>query len=181
MTTKIKRTVRENRTLDARDHSVEEIAMPSRCRPGRILFPALFAFCVAAAARGQATLDSVFVSTSERADVSRLTDGGVIVLGDGAGGAVVTIAGEMKGRADREGVIGVVFVPELPFFTAAYRNRKVVLAAAEVTAPVALGETSLFMAKSRRIEVGFTSYHVYLYNTTGGAATVNVYVNPVRN
>jgi hypothetical protein len=37
------------------------------------------------------------------------------------------------------------------------------------------------MAKSRRIEVGFSSYRVYLYNTTGGAATINVYVNPVRN
>jgi hypothetical protein len=155
--------------------------MHANRRPGRILFPALLALFAAAAARGQASLDNVFVSTSERADVSRLTDGGVIVVGDGAGGAVVTIAGEMKGRADREGVIGVVFVPELPFFTAAYRNRKLVLAAAEVTAPVALGETSLFISKSRRIEVGFSSYHVYLYNTTGGAATINVYLNPVRN
>ena len=149
--------------------------------PGRALFPALCALFAAAAARGQASLDSVFVSTSERTDVSRLTDGGVIVVGDGAGAAVVTIAGEMKGRADREGVIGIVFVPEIPFFAAAYRNRKILLAAAEVTAPVALGETSLFMAKSRRIDVGFSAYHVYLYNTTGGAATVNVYVNPVRN
>ena len=152
----------------------------SRC-PGRVLLPALFALCSAAVARGQATLENLFVSTSERTDVSRLTDGGVVALGDGAGGAVVTIAGEMKGRADREGVIGAVFVPELPFFIAAYRNRKIVLAAAEVTAPVALGETSLFMAKSRRIDVGFSAYHVYLYNTTGASATINVYVNPVRN
>ena len=150
-------------------------------RPGRVLLPALFALCAAAAARGQVTLDSVSVSTSERSDVSRLTDGGVIALGDGAGTAVVTIAGEMKGRADREGVIGVIFVPELPFFTAAFRNRKLVLAAAEVTAPVALGETNLFIAKSKRIDVGFSAYHVYLYNTTGAAATINVYVNPTRN
>jgi hypothetical protein len=50
-----------------------------------------------------------------------------------------------------------------------------------VTAPITVGETSLFMAKSRRIDVGFSACHVYLYNTTGGAATVNVYVNPVRN
>jgi hypothetical protein len=153
--------------------------------PGQFSLLVLAALCAAGTARGQlagfSAIEGTAVTTADRTDVSRLTDAGVVTVGEGAGAAVITLAGEMKGRAERDGVIGLILVPELPFFTSAYRNRKAVLAAAEVTAPVAAGETGLFMAKSKRIEVGFSSYHLYLYDTTGAPATVNVYVYPARN
>ena len=140
---------------------------------------------VARPARGQSVAFSGFegiaVSTADSTEVSRMTDGGVVAVGEGSGGMVVTLAGEMRGRAERDGVIGLILVPELPFFTNVYQRRKRILSAAEFTAPIAAGESSYFMSKSKRADVGFSAYHLYLYNTTGASASVNVYVNPVRN
>jgi hypothetical protein len=124
--------------------------------------------------------EGLTVATADRTDTSRMTDGGVVAV-EGAGGLVVTIAGELNGRADRDGVIGVLLVPELPFFTNLYRNRKLILSAAEFTAPVAAGASSYFMSPSKHAPVGFPTYHLFLFNTTGAAATVNVYVYPTRN
>jgi hypothetical protein len=126
------------------------------------------------------SFEGLTVATAERTETSRLTDGGVVSV-EGAGGLVVTLAGELRGRADRDGVIGVLLVPELPFFTSLYRNRKLVLSAAEFTAPVAAGASSYFMSQSKHVAAGFPAYHLFLFNTTGAAATVNVYVYPTRN
>ena len=126
------------------------------------------------------SFEGITVTTADRTDTSRLTDGGVVSV-DGAGGFVVTIAGELKGRADRDGVIGILLVPERPFFTSVYRNRRLVLSAAEFTTPVAAGDSSYFMSESKHFAAGFPAYHLYLFNTTGMAASVNVYVNATRN
>ncbi len=80
--------------------------------------------------------EGISVATADRTDTSRLTDGGVVSV-EGAGGFVVTLAGELKGRAEQDGVVAVLLVPELPFFTNLYRTRKLVLSAAEFAAPVA--------------------------------------------
>jgi hypothetical protein len=124
--------------------------------------------------------EGINVTTADRTDTSRLTDGGVLSV-EGAGGFVVTLAGELKGRADRDGVIGVMLVPERAFFTSLYRTRKLVLSAAEFTAPVAAGESSYFMSQSKHAAAGFPAYHLFLFNTTGAAATVNVYIYSTRN
>ncbi len=126
------------------------------------------------------SFEGIAVATADRTDTSRMTDGGVVSV-EGAGGFVVPLAGELKGRADRDGVIGVLLVPELPFFTNLYRSRKLVLSAAEFTAPVAAGASSYFMSPSKHAPAGFPAYHLFLFNTTGAAATVNVYVYPTRN
>jgi hypothetical protein len=120
------------------------------------------------------------VSTGEPTDISRLTDGGVVSV-EGASAFVVTLAGELRGRTDRDGVIGLLLVPELPFFTNAYRSRSRILSAAEFTAPVASGKSNYFMSPSKRAEAGFGAYRMFLYNTTGAPASVNVYVYPIRN
>jgi len=129
---------------------------------------------------GLSSFEGIQVSTGDRNDTSRLTDGGVVSV-DGSSAFVITIAGELRGRADHDGVIGVLLVPELPFFTSAYRTRGRVLSAAEFTAPVAAGASSYFMSPSKRAETGFGSYRLLLYNTTGAPASVNVYVYPIRS
>jgi hypothetical protein len=126
------------------------------------------------------SLEGIAVVTAERTETSRLTDGGVVSV-EGAGGFVVTLAGELKGKADRDGVIGVLLVPELPFFTNLVRNRRLILSAAEFTAPVAAGASSYFVSPSKHAAAGFPAYHLFLFNTTGAAASVNVYVYPTRN
>jgi hypothetical protein len=125
------------------------------------------------------SFEGIAVATGDRTDTSRLTDLGVVSV-EGASAFVVTLAGELRGRADRDGVIGLLLVPELPFFTSLYRNRKLVLSAAEFTAPVAAGTSSYFMSPSKHAEAGFPAYHLFLFNTTGAPATVNVYVYPIR-
>jgi hypothetical protein len=157
----------------------------TRCFFNRSAFVALFFLAIVTSPlAGQpaplSSLEGISVATADRSDVSRLTDGGVVSV-EGAGGFVVTLAGELKGRADRDGIIGVLFVPELPFFTNLYRSGKLVPAAAEFTAPLAAGASSYFMSPSKHAVAGFPAYHLLLFNTTGTSATVNIYVNPTRD
>src|SRR5215471_9277903 len=113
--------------------------------------PVLFAFALSSAgAHGQdsglTSFENISVGTAERADVSRLIDAGVVNLGD-AGGMVVTIGGELRGRAERNGSIGVLFLPESPFFNAALRNRKILLSVSDAEVAVAAGDSSYFLSK----------------------------------
>ncbi len=126
------------------------------------------------------SIDGLSVSAAERSEVSRMTDGGVVSV-EGAGAFVLTIAGELRARSDRDGVIGVVLVPELPFFSDLNRNRRIVLSAVDFTAPIKSGHSGYFLSPSKRLPAGFPSYHLFLFNTTGVSATVNVYVNPTRS
>ena len=148
------------------------------------VFSAILLVSAAAPLFGQlptlSSFEGITVVTAERSETSRLTDGGVVSV-EGAGGFVVTLAGELKGKADRDGVIGVLFVPELPFFISLYRNRRMALPAAEFTVPVTAGASSYFVSPSKHAAAGFPAYHLLLFNTTGASATVNVYVYPTRN
>jgi len=42
-------------------------------------------------------------------------------------------------------------------------------------------EFSTDATPAKHAAAGFPAYHLYLFNTTGAAATVNVYVNPTRD
>ena len=121
------------------------------------LLPLLLLTALASPLSGQtaglSSFEGIAVSTSDPTDVSRLTDGGVVSV-EGASAFVVTLAGELRGRTDRDGVIGLLLVPELPFFTNAYRSRSKVLSAAEFTAPVAAGKSNYFMSSSKRADAG---------------------------
>jgi hypothetical protein len=126
------------------------------------------------------SFENLTVTPAERTETSRLTDGGIVSV-EGAGSITVTLAGELKGRADRDGVIGVLLVPAIPFFTNLYRSRKMVLPAAEFTVDIHSGSSSYFISQSKRAPAGFPSYHLFLFNTTGAPASVNVYVYSPRN
>jgi hypothetical protein len=146
-----------------------------------LIFPAaLWAGAAIGQDAGLSSFENISVGPAERTEASRLTDAGVLNIGD-AGGMVITLAGELRGRAERSGSIGVLLLPELPFFNYAYRNRKIMMSVADAEAPIAAGESSYFLSKSKHVEAGFTQYHLYLFNTTGATATVNVYVHPTRS
>jgi hypothetical protein len=130
---------------------------------------------------GLAAFEGIGVSAADRNDVSRLTDAGVVTIAVPGGGMVVTLAGELRSRADREGTIGLLLLPDVPFFNSLYRNKRIVLAAGEVTVPIGAGDSSYFMAKPKRIEPGFTRYRLLLFNTTGAVVSANVYVNSTRD
>jgi hypothetical protein len=155
--------------------------LPVRATGAAIL--ALFA-CLASptpvCAQSFAAFEGVLVANAAPTDVARLADAGVLTLRS-PGVIYVTIAGEMKARAEQTGAVGVLLLPDLPYFDALYRTRRVLLATSEVSAPVAAGESSYFVAPSRRVEAGFSKYRVLLYNTTGAVVAANVYVGAARN
>jgi hypothetical protein len=67
------------------------------------------------------SFENLTVTPAERTETSRLTDGGIVSV-EGAGSITVTLAGELKGRADRDGVIGVLLVPAINVYVYSPRN-----------------------------------------------------------
>ena len=129
---------------------------------------------------GLTAFENVAVPMADRIEVSRLVDAGSVSL-DGARGVVVTVAGELRGRASHDGKVGVLAIPDIPFFTNLYRSQGVLLSAAEFAANVASGDSGYFISKSRYTEVGFSRYRLLLFNTTGAPVSANVYVYQSRN
>ena len=71
--------------------------------------------------------------------------------------------------------------PDLPFFTNLYRNRSVLLSAAEFSANAAAGDSGFFTSKSVYAEAGFSRYRVLVFNTTGAAVSANIYLYRSRS
>ena len=129
---------------------------------------------------GLMAFENLAVPMADRIDVSRLVDAGAVTA-DGARGVVVTIAGELRGRASHDGKVGILMIPDLPFFTNLYRNQGVLLSASEFAANIAAGDSGFFTSKSKYSEVGFSRYRLLLFNTTGAPVSANVYVYQSRN
>lgn len=129
---------------------------------------------------GLSAFENISVGTADRNDVSRLTEAGVVSI-EGARGLVVTIAGELRGRTEHEGAVGVLLLPDLPFFTNLYRSRRSALSASEFTASIGAGRSGYFMSKPKYVEAGFSRYRILLFNTTGSSVLANVYVYSTRN
>jgi len=128
---------------------------------------------------GLRVFEGISVGAAERDEPARMTEGGVLSV-DGASAMVVTLSGELKGRAERAGIIGVFLLPDLPAFDGLYRSRGVFLPVAEVTAAAGKDGAAHFVATSKRLDVGFPRYRIFFFNTTGTRAAVNLYVNPIR-
>jgi hypothetical protein len=147
---------------------------------------AAFAVLAVGVANGQETaggsfvvIDNVSVSGAERNEISKLTDAGVIAT-EGAGAIVVTVVGQLRGGAEKEGAVGVLLVPEVAPIDQAFRTRRALIAASEASAHVSKGDSSYFVSKPQRFDVGFPRYRILLYNSTGAFVTASVYVNRVR-
>jgi len=129
---------------------------------------------------GLTAFEGVAVAAADHVDVSRLTEAGTVSI-EGARGLVVTVAGELRGRAEREGKVGVMLIPDIPFFTNLYRNRRILLSAVDFSASVAAGDSGYFTSKSKYAEAGFSRYRVLAFNTTGAPVSANIYVYQSRN
>lgn len=123
--------------------------------------------------------EGISVPNAERTDVSRFTDAGVVTVESG-NGIIVTVAGELKSRAERDGAVGVLLLPVIPFFDSLFRSRRILLSVAEFIAPIAAGEAGYFLSKPKRIDSGFPRYRLLLFNTTGATVSANVYVYASR-
>ena len=121
----------------------------------------------------------VIVPPVERADTADLVDCGTFDA-DGYSTLVVNLAGEMKDKPAKTGVIGAILIPDVSPFDRAYANLLLLPVPLEITAPVTGQGFPYFMAKQTRFEVGFPRYRLLLYNSTGSSATVTVTVYRAR-
>lgn len=121
----------------------------------------------------------VIVPPVERTDTADLVDCGTFDA-DGYSTLVVNLAGEMKDRPAKTGVIGALLIPDVPPFNKAYSNLLLLPVPLEIAAPVTVQGFPYFMAKQSRFEVGFPRYRLLLYNSTGSSATVTITVYRAR-
>lgn len=154
-------------------------------RKALVCFTAAASLAAAASAQqnpqpGLTAFENISVPMADRIDPSRMVDAGSVSV-DGARGIVVTVAGELRGRASHESKVGVVLIPDLPFFINLYRSQGVLLSAAEFFANVSSGDSGFFISKTKYFEVGFSRYRLLLFNITGAPVSANVYVYQSRN
>jgi hypothetical protein len=118
-------------------------------------------------------IKDVVVSSARRDDPPQWIDAGSVET-DGFTELVLSLQGQIKGSVSQVGTVGVVLVPdEEPFLQAL--SERVVQLPLEVTAEVT-PEAVFFSGSESLLPIAFPSYRVFLYNTSGQGAEVNVYL-----
>ena len=151
-------------------------------RSTRHLVFALLAGAAAAAARGQVLekmehsealmgLRGLMIPPIERSETTNLIDAGVIET-DGYTHMTLNLAAELKGHASKQGVIGVILIPDVEPFGHAYRTLGLIPASVEFVVGATPSGGSYVMAEQKTFDVGFPRYRALLYNSTGSSATV---------
>jgi hypothetical protein len=115
-----------------------------------------------------------------RTDAQRLVDVGSVDT-DGFTEMRISIAGEFKDTVPRKGAVGAILIPDVGPFTYLLEQEGKIVLATEVQ--VSIGDhqgDAIFYSSAVPAKVAFPAYRIYLYNETGSAANVNVYVYRVR-
>jgi hypothetical protein len=120
-------------------------------------------------------VDDVVVSPVNRRAATRMDPQGTVDT-DGYTSLVVSLVGEVQGSVDRDGVLGVVLVPDDQVINRALRQDSVVLFPLEVAVEIPLGTPGWINAESKSFQIAFPSYQVYLYNTSDKSVATTVYV-----
>jgi len=120
-------------------------------------------------------VEEVVVSPVNRRAATRMDAQGSVST-DGFTSLVVSLVGEVQGSVDREGTLGVVLVPDDSVISRALRQDSVVLFPLEVTVDIPLGTPGWINAESKRFQIAFPGYRVYLYNTSDKSVATTVYV-----
>jgi hypothetical protein len=117
----------------------------------------------------------VVVPPIDRTAATQLVEAGTV---DAAGftHAVLSLRGEVQGNLVRDGVVGLVLVPdEEPVLRALLEEGRFDFAL-EVEAPVLRAERGWFASAQPRHALGFPSYRVFLYNSSDRSVEADVYV-----
>ena len=114
-----------------------------------------------------------------RSDTESLFEVGQIDT-DGFSELVFSLGGEFKERVPGAGTVGAILIPDQPRFDYLLRTEGRFMFPLEVKADVSSASGAIFMAPQQSAKVAFPRYRVYLYNETGSAATVSLYVYRAR-
>jgi hypothetical protein len=119
--------------------------------------------------------EGVNVPPVRRADTAALVPAGSVNT-DGFTQVVLSLNGEMKDSAFAPGTVGAVLVPaEDPVMRAFNYGRKIQFPL-EVPVQITAGEGAYFSSEPVKLPVGFSSYNVFFYNTTGKGCEANLYL-----
>lgn len=117
----------------------------------------------------------VIVPPIDRAATTQLVEAGIL---DAAGftHAVLSLRGEVQGNLVRDGVVGVVLVPDEDPVVRAFHEQGRFDFALEVEAPVLREARGWFASEQPRHALGFPSYRIYLYNSSDRSVEADVFV-----
>ena len=148
----------------------------------------VLSICLAAAGSGAVAQDTHWFAAFEgqsvspgiaRTDTQRLVEVGTVET-DGFSELRISIAGEFKEAVPRSGTIGAILIPDINPFTYLLQQEGEIVFATEVSVAIGGQPGAIFYSKTVAAKVAFPAYRIYLYNDTGSAANVNVYVYRVR-
>ena len=110
-----------------------------------------------------------------RNSVTQLIDAGSIET-DGFSELVFSFGGEFKGSIPGSGMIGAILLPDEELVDYLLRNEGHFAFPLEVKFSVQGLRTHVFLSEQQTAKIGFPRYRIYLYNETGTAASVSLFV-----
>jgi hypothetical protein len=93
---------------------------------------------------------------------------------DGFTFVTLSVHGLAGGADRRAGSVGVVLVPDEARILRSFQENEVHLAL-EASAEVSAADLRYFSGSSATLALGFPSYRIFVYNTTGQSVTVDIY------
>ena len=117
----------------------------------------------------------IVVPPVQATDTTRMVDAGVVVTG-GFPELVLSLHGVVRGSVQKPGTVGAILIPEQESIQEAFHQHGMMHFALETTAGGVSSKTPYFASNQPRFTVGFSSYRIFLYNTTDKTITANLFV-----
>jgi|KBSSwiStaDraftv2_1062776.scaffolds.fasta_scaffold51616_3 hypothetical protein len=120
-------------------------------------------------------LREIVVPSVNPKDTVRLIQGPAIET-DGFGYMVLSLQGQVKGEVSRPGSVGAFLLPDEEPIVKAFDERGIMQFFQEVSAAGVNGSEPYFASNQPRVQVGFSRYRTYFYNSSDKSVTVNLFV-----
>ena len=118
--------------------------------------------------------EDIIVPPVPRRETTRLVEAGTLQV-HGFPSVVLSLHGQVKGDAVREGAVGAILIPDQEPISTAFREYGLVHFAMEVEAPEVSIATPYFASNQPRHSIGFQAYRIFLYNSTDKTVTANLF------
>ena len=122
----------------------------------------------------QVSFLEIIVPPVPRKETTRLIDAGTLVT-SGFPSIVLSLHGEVRGRAQKPGVVGVILLPDEESIQDAFDDQGAIHFGLETQATGINARTPYFASDQPRYSLAFSRYRILLYNTTDKTVSANLY------
>lgn len=105
---------------------------------------------------------------------TRLIDAGTLET-DGFSNVVFSLVGMTKAQVDQPGEVGAILIPDQETVQNAFHEKGQFLFPMTVTAEAGASKSPYFASNQPKFRIGFSSYKVFLFNTTNKSVEVDLY------